>query len=343
MNKSKPENIASIFSNFEKISSDFSYQKLNSGHINQSFWVQNNQRKFILQKINASVFKNLEIITENIRCVSSHLKSRNYPHFILESLPFSDGSFLWDETWRLLNYAEKTMTFEKVKSPEQAYEAAKFLGEFHGYLRDLDTNKLKDSIPEFLDFNSRFQNFKSSLKSASEGRLKISENEIEFLLSHEDILENWNEISSKLPERIIHADPKISNFLFEVNSSEKIKALIDWDTLMKGTILYDFGDMVRSYTNFREEDDPGFGENFSLGNYKALKKGFLYHLENQLYPIEKENMDLAGKLVVYIQAIRFLTDYLNGDIYYQIHHPEQNLNRAKNQIHLLKEMLEKLD
>lgn len=343
MNKSNPENIASVFSNFEKISSDFSYQKLTSGHINQTFLVQNNQKKFILQKINTSVFKNLEIITENIRTVSSHLKSRNYPHFILESLPFSEGSFLWDETWRLLNYAEKTMIFEKVKSPEQAYEAAKFLGEFHGHLRDLDTNKLKDSIPGFLDFNSRFQNFQLSLKSASTERLKIAENEIEFLLSQENILENWNQISSELPKKIIHADPKISNFLFEENSSENIKALIDWDTLMTGTVLYDFGDMVRSYTNLRKEDDPDFGENFSLENYKSLKKGFLYHLENQFHPIEKENMDLAGKLVVYIQAIRFLTDFLNGDIYYQIHYAEQNLNRAKSQIHLLKEMLEKLD
>lgn len=343
MNKSNSENIASVFSNFERISSDFSYQKFSSGHINQTFLVVNNQKKFILQKINTSVFKNLEIITENIQSVSSHLKSRNYPHFILESLPFSDGSFLWDKSWRLLNYAEKTMIFEKVKSAEQAFEAAKFLGEFHGYLKDFEFEKIKDSIPGFLDFNSRFERFKSSLKSASEERLKISENEIEFLLSQENILENWNKISSELPKRIIHADPKISNFLFEENSSEKIKALIDWDTLMRGTILYDFGDMVRSYTNLGEEDDPDFGENFSLENYIALKKGFLYHLENQLHPIEKENMDLAGKLVVYIQAIRFLTDFLSGDIYYQIHYAEQNLNRAKNQIHLLKEMLEKLN
>src|SRR5690625_857699 len=111
---------------------------------------------------------------------------------------------------------------------------------------------------------------------------------------------------------------------------------------MKGSILYDFGDMVRSYTNLKSEDDFSNTNNFSLENFKALKKGFLFYLEEELTTTEKENLDLAGKIVVYIQAIRFLTDYLNGDLYFNIKRPHHNLERTQSQLNLLENMKKKL-
>src|SRR5699024_2627735 len=123
-------------------------------------------------------------------------------------------------------------------------------------------------------------------------------------------------LKEKLPQRLIHADPKISNFLFSAENPQQIIALIDWDTLMKGSILYDCVYMIRSYTNLKSEDDFSKENNFSLENYQNIKKGILYHLAEELTKTEKENLTLAAKVVIYVQALRFLTDFLNNDIYF---------------------------
>lgn len=334
--------VKNLFEKFEDISSDFEVIKLTTGHINSTYLIINQKKKFILQQINSSIFKQTEVLTQNVIEISNHLKKKNYPHKILKQFAFKNGEYLYENSWRILEFIENSQSFEKVKSAQQAFEAAKFLSEFYFYINDLDTDLIKDSIPGFLDFDSRFEQFENALKSAEFQRTENSRNEIEFIVQNQKLLKVWNEISVKIPNRIIHADPKISNFLFDQNSDEKIIGLIDWDTFMKGPVLYDFGDMVRSYTNLKNEDDDSDGATFSLKNYNALKNGFLSYLKSELTPIEIENLDLAAKIVIYIQAVRFLTDYLNGDLYYQISYSEQNLNRTKNQINLLKELTEAL-
>ncbi len=331
--------IKSVFENYQPIAEDFEAQQLTSGHINQTYLVKNQGTAYVLQRINTSIFKNLEGIMHNIQSVSEHLKARNYPYQIMTPLQFQDGKILSDEQWRLFPFFENTQTFEKVESATQAYEAAKFLSEFYGYINDIEVEQIGDSIPGFIDFDSRYTQFQDSLKSASDERLKHAEQEINWVEEHKDILKRWKELLPQMPERVIHADPKISNFLFDENSSKEISALIDWDTFMCGPILYDFGDMVRSYTNLKEEDDPALGNNFSAENYAALKEGFLAHIKSDLEPVELDNLDLAAKVVVYIQAIRFLTDYLNNDAYYATHRPHHNLDRTQNQLNLLKEIL----
>lgn len=339
MEKLNISEIKRVFAQFAEAADDFSVEIISSGHINRTYKIVNQGRKYILQQLNTDIFKNLKIISDNIIIVYNHLNVKSYPYKTLSPLPFSDGTYLFDNQWRIFEFIENSQTFEKVKSPDQCYAAARFLGEFHTYLTDLDCSQIKDSIPGFLDFEGRMNQFQNALTIASEERLKEAQAEIEFLQEHYPILSAWKELSPKLPKRIIHADPKISNFLFRTNSETEILSLIDWDTLMCGSILYDFGDMARSYTNLREEDDPAEGKNFSAENYNALKKGFLHHLKEILTPAEKDNLNLAAQVVIYIQAIRFLTDFLNGDIYYRIHYPKQNLNRAKNQIHLLSELI----
>lgn len=328
-----------VFEKFNSIKSDFDFKTLISGHINRTYLIQNNQKRFILQSLNTSIFKNPEVISQNIQALVLHLKSKNYPHSILTPCSFKNGDLLYDNQWRLFEFIEGTQSFEKVESVEQAFEAAKFLSEFHLYIQDLEKNKINDSIPGFLDFSFRWKQFQDALKSASQERKGNSIKEIEWIESKQSILKDWKTLNSKTPKRIIHADPKISNFLFETHSSTIPKALIDWDTLMLGNILYDFGDMARSYTNLKEEDDAEVGDNFSSEYYKALKEGFLFHLKSELSELEIQNLDLAAEAVIYTQAIRFLTDYLNSDIYYSIHYPEQNLNRTRNQINLLKELI----
>lgn len=332
--------IKSVFENFEKIALDFQIKKLDSGHINHSFWVQNNSKAFLLQKVNSHVFPNLEAISSNIVEIANHLKSKDYPHEILQLLPFSNGEFLWEKEWRIFNLIPFAQGFEKVNSPEQCWASAKFLGEFHLYLKDIDSTRIQNPLPPFLDYENRWQEFIISVDFASQDRYAQALPEINFVYENRNILDEWIPLQSELPKRIIHGDPKISNFLFDAEQLEIIKALIDWDTFMPGTILYDFGDMVRSYTNLKKEDEISKGKYFSQENYRALKEGFLFHLESHISQKEIENLPLAAQSIIFIQAIRFLTDFLNNDQYYHTSYPDQNLRRTQNQIQLLKELLE---
>ncbi|MFA7615635.1 MAG: aminoglycoside phosphotransferase family protein [Weeksellaceae bacterium] len=332
-----------IFRIYEKSVSDFEIKTLASGHINQTYNIRNNQKNYILQKINTEIFKSPVTLVQNILNISNHLKSKNYPHQFLKPLPFSNHEYLYDSEWRIFEFIEDSQSFVKAKSENQVFEAAGFLSEFYSYLNDLEMTKICDSIPGFLDFNMRYRQFETALKNTDRSRIENSKSEVEFVISNQNFLNEWNKISTEIPARIIHADPKISNFLFDKNSDEKIIALIDWDTFMKGPVLYDFGDMARSYTNLTDEDDAESKHIFNPNYYNALKNGFLSHLKKQLSKTEIEYLDLAAKVVIYIQSVRFLTDYLNEDIYYQISYPEQNLNRAKNQIRLLKELIKIID
>lgn len=325
-----------------KIHSDFSFKQLTSGHINQTYLINNNGEKLLLQKLNTQVFKNLEVISQNILVVGNHLKQKRYTDEILELIPFADGDYLYRDEWRMFKYMLNTQTFLKVQSESQAYEAAKYLSSFHASLSDIELKKITDSIDGFLDFEARSKQYQEALLNATESRLKKAEESIMFLKENKSILEEWLSLLPKIPTRIIHADPKISNFLFDEKDENKVVALIDWDTILRGSILYDFGDMVRSYTNLKEEDCAEAGNNFSLENYMALEKGFLYHLKEVLTQKEIQNLELAAKTVIYVQAMRFLTDYLNGDIYYSVQRPEHNLDRTNSQINLLTDLKKKL-
>jgi len=325
-----------------KIHTDFSYISLTSGHINQTYLVENKGEKLLLQKLNTEVFKNLNGISQNILTVGNHLKQKQYPDEVLELIAFNDGKYLYKNEWRVFKYMDETQTFLKVQSETQAYEAAKFLSSFHAHLSDIELDEITDSIDGFLDFEMRLEQYEISLQNSAEDRLKKAKIAITFIEENKTILEDWFALLPQIPTRIIHADPKISNFLFDNSDADKIIALIDWDTILRGSILYDFGDMVRSYTNLKEEDDPTEGRNFSLENYKALKNGFLYYLEDKLTWKEVINLRLGAEVVIYVQAMRFLTDYLNDDIYYSIQYPKQNLDRTMSQINLLIDLKRKL-
>lgn len=334
--------VQKIFEAYADINADFNYELLTSGHINQTIKVHNQGKHFILQQINTSVFTHPDSIMQNILLVNKHLKKVHYPHAILEAFPFKNGEYLWEGQWRILNFITESQTFEKALSKEQAFAAAQFLSEFHFYLQNLNATKIKPGLDEFLNFGKRYEQFQKALNQSSEERLQIASDEIKWVNEHLFLLENWLLVADKMPIRIIHADPKISNFLFHNHKSDQINALIDWDTIMTGPVLYDFGDMIRSYTNLKEEDDPKVGKVFSYENYLAIQKGFLSHLQDVLKPLELKHMNTAALVVVYVQTIRFLTDYLNDDLYYHISYAEQNLNRTKNQIHLLNEMMNKI-
>lgn len=302
------------------------------------------RKKYILQKINTLVFKNPKAIQSNIVLVSRFLKTNNYPHPVLELCETSEGeneiNFEGD-SWRMMAQIENSYTINVVENPEQAFAVGAFFGQFYTYLNGIELNQIQVVLPHFLDIKSRIDAFQLALQSANSDRLIKAQEQIEWMVKHQNLPQKWMQLQreNSLPVRLIHADPKISNVLFDA-STHQPKAIIDWDTLMLGTILYDYGDMIRSYTNTKLEDDPDSEGVFNADVYSALTDGFLSEVRSILTDIELENLPYAPQVIVYIQALRFLTDYLNGDIYYQCNYPEQNLNRAKNQINLLQQILE---
>ena len=338
---------------FQIIQAFFSHAKevtiepILGGLINTTFSVQiqNAQqcKKYILQQINTAVFQNPKTIQTNITALSNKKKKKKYPHPVLELCHTVDGETetVYDGgTWRLFKQIGNSYTINIVQNPEQAHAVGAFFGHFHTSLNGIDLRQIQAVLPHFLDTKSRLDAFQLALKSANSARLIEADESIQWILQHLDLPQKWIQLQEQkeLPVRLIHADPKISNILFD-SVTHQPKAIIDWDTLMLGTILYDYGDMIRSYTNTKPEDDPDPEGVFNADLYRALTDGFLSETRTFLTKVELENVSYAPQVIVYIQALRFLTDYLNGDVYYQCSYPEQNLNRTKNQINLLKNIL----
>ena len=316
--------------------------KITDGLINSTFKIQDSSgENYILQKINNKVFERPEDISSNIGLVASFLKRCGYPRKLIELHRTADNATIIDHdkwgSWRMMNFFKQTSCIHSVERASQASEAAKALGEFHSYLFDFEAGKLKETIPNFLNFTFRIEQFECSLSSGDSERIHSCEEQIAAIKSHYGLLDSYFKLCEELPKRVLHGDPKISNFLFS-NVSDNVIALIDWDTIMAGTLLYDFGDMVRSFTNAGKEDAMILKGNFDHNLYKAIQDGYLFHLKDKLTDLEKDNLMLGAKTVTLIQAMRFLADYLNGDTYYQISDKEQNKRRAMNQIHLLKNL-----
>ena len=321
---------------------------ITDGLINTTYLLENKDqgKKFILQKINNHVFKQPEVVVNNHLSINEVLKSNNYHFQIIESIPSLANKLLVEdingEPWRMLNFIENSLTFLTAPSLQTAFDAAKT---FSYFLNTVNTEKLpaiEDSLPNFLNFEKRIADYKNALKDAPARLKENAKAEIEITNQLLSLPDQWIEMEKthQIPKRIIHADVKISNILFDQN--HKPLAVIDLDTMMISTILYDFGTMIQSYTNTTQEDDGAAQNNFNPEMYKVVKEGFLFYLKEKLTKTESENLDYAAQVAIYIQELRFLTDYLNGSTYYSITHPEHNLDRTKNQLELLKGLREYL-
>lgn len=321
---------------------------ITDGLINTTYLLEDKGqgKKFILQKINNHVFKQPEVVVNNHLMINEVLRSNHYQFEIIEPVPSLTGKILVKDKngqpWRMLNFIENSTTFLTAPSLQTAFDAAKT---FSYFLNTVNTERLaaiEASLPNFLNFEKRVADYKNSLKNADPHLKENARAEIEITNQLLSLPDRWIEMekNNQIPKRIIHADVKISNILFDQN--HKPLAVIDLDTIMISTILYDFGTMIQSYTNTTQEDDGSAIDNFNPEMYKVVKEGFLFHLKEKLTPLETENLDYAAQVAIYIQELRFLTDYLNGSTYYSIAHPEHNLDRTKNQLELLKGLREYL-
>lgn len=336
LNIVKSNILSSFFENIE----DCKIFPFGSGLIHRTFFLQHVEGDFILQNINHHVFKNPRDLMESIQLVSDHLRQNDYPKSTLNIKKTLAGNILLqtskNEYWRIFDFIKDTQEFSKPESEKQVYQTGKSFGEFLTYLKDLPIEKIKPSIPDFHNTRKRLENFEKAVQKDEFDRVKVSAQEIEQIRNWYFLVEDFEALNC--PIRIIHADPKISNLLFDKN--EKVKAVIDWDTIMPGYILHDFGDLVRTMTCKENEESTNFDQvKISSSYFEVLKKGFLEETESWLTEVEKDNLLLGAQVIIYEQAIRFLTDFLEGDKYYNTVYTDQNFNRAKNQIALLNSIL----
>lgn len=321
-----------------------------SGHIHETFLLVKssgaNIKKFILQRFNNSVFKEPEKVLNNIRKITAHLKKNiGLPGSLYLSMVPTINNIYWykdesDNYWRCFDFIEGSYSIDRVEKNSQAYEAAKFFGNFILSLSDFKPGDLEITIPDFHNIEKRLQWFNEAFLSGNKERNLAARQEIKKINQYYKMIGEYLCILPDLPVRVTHNDTKINNVLFS-SATGKGLCVIDLDTVMPGTVLSDFGDMVRTFTNSASEDEKDLMKVFfNPGIFKKMTVGFLEGIGTILKPIERNNLILGGKIIIYMQAIRFLTDYLSGDPYYKIDYPDHNLVRTRNQLKLLDSFLE---
>ena len=320
-----------------------------SGHINDTFCAIFDQSglqrvRFIFQRINTSVFKNPEALMENIDRVTRFsldaLVRQNHPEAhrrTLTCIPAKDGRpFAVDPGggyWRVYPFIERATGHDELKTNEQAYQAAMAFGKFQKLASGLSGARLHETIPNFHNTPERLKALIAAIHADTHGRAKDVQREIDFALQRTEDCSRITDLiaSGAIPERVTHNDTKLNNVLLDDTTTEGV-CVIDLDTTMPGSALYDFGDMVRTAaTNKREDDTDTATLNLRLDRFDSLVKGYMVAGREFLNPTEIDHLAFSGKLLTLECGMRFLTDYLLGDTYFKIHHPGHNLQRCRNQ------------
>lgn len=323
------------------------------GHINSTyistFVCDGNIKKYTHQRINSYVFKNPLEVMENISSVTNHIRSKLIGNFAdidlrcLRVVKTRDGSLVHiDEDggyWRTYHYIDHVRTFSTIRDTSQAYLLGEAIGNFQLQLADFDGTSLHETIPHFHDMGLRYQQLEDAIKFNHQDRLEQVGPELSFLMANRERgLVLWEGMASgKLPTRVTHNDTKINNVLFKPDGSEAL-CIIDLDTVMPGTILFDTGDMIRTATTTGEEDATDLSTvTCDEKVHKSLIQGYLAKAAF-LTDLERSLLVESGRNITQIMAVRFLTDFLNGDKYYTIEREKHNLDRARTQIKLIEDM-----
>lgn len=338
--------LSEILQSFGFDEKSVSVEGFGSGLINNTWMVANSGSDYILQRINHNVFKEPEAIAENIDSIGSYLATA-YPgyKFTMPVASLNGSSLLYKDGegyFRMFAFVEGSHSKDVVETPEQAYEAAEQFGKFTALLNGFDTSKLKTTIPDFHNLSLRYKQFLLALKNGNAERLKEAATLIELLNRHSDIVAVYDEITGNadFKLRVTHHDTKISNVLFD--SNDKGLCVIDLDTVMPGYFISDVGDMMRTYLSPVSEEEKDFSKiEIRDDFYKAVVQGYYNQMKDVLTETERKYFFYAGSFIIYMQALRFLTDHLNNDVYYGAKYPGHNLIRANNQAVLLQRLIEK--
>jgi len=338
--------VENIVSTYWLGSKPFEVIPFGTGLINNTWKVVEGNNKYILQRINQQVFARPTDIAYNIQLVGDLLKT-DYPNYLFVApVPSLSGQqMIYDEPagyFRMFPFIQGSFTIDVVENEQQAYEAAAQFGQFTRLLSHLDTSKLQITIPHFHDLALRYQQFLAALDHGNRERIDSCRELINLVLGYVSIVAEFEKISANpdFKHRVTHHDTKISNVLFGKPCNGL--CVIDLDTIMPGYFISDVGDMMRTYLSPVSEEEKDVDKIYIREDiYKAIVDGYFKEMAGELTETEVAHFFYAGAYMIYMQALRFLTDYISGDIYYGEKYKGHNLVRAQNQMVLLQRLMEK--
>ena len=344
------EYLSEILAQFPMESRVLSCERYGHGHINVTYLVTTQSKKrYILQKINHKVFPNVEGLMRNMVAVTDYLHARvSDPRGVLPLVNTKEGAGYLLHTdgtyWRVFDFIENGLCLQAAETQEDFYQSAVAFGNFQQQLKDFPAETLCEVIPNFHNTVDRYRLFREALEKDAAGRADNVREEIAFVLEREQeagTLVHMLE-EGKLPLRVTHNDTKLNNVMLDA-TTRKALCVIDLDTVMPGLSLYDFGDAIRFGAATAAEDEKDLSKvEMDLAMFEIFTKGYLTAYPG-LTETEREMMPMGAKLMTLECGVRFLTDYLNGDVYFQIHYPEQNLDRCRTQFKLVQDMESKWD
>ena len=342
-----------IISNFNIDGKLISCERYGEGHINETYLavIEDNgvKKDYILQKINSNLFKNVEALMNNIRLVTEFNRARilekggNPDRESLSLIYTKDKKAYYqnqDGYFRVYKFITDAVAYQVVEKPEHFYQSAVAFGNFANLLAQFNATELYEVLPDFHNTVKRFNDFTNSLKADKFDRAKSVQKEIKFVLDRKDYCSKIVDLlkSGKMPTKVTHNDTKLNNVMLDVKTGEPV-AVIDLDTIMPGSICYDFGDSIRFGCNPAAEDEKDLTKvNFDINLFEQYVKGYLLALGQSITPIEKENLAFGAILMTYECGMRFLADYLDGDIYFRVKRDGHNLDRARTQFKLIEDM-----
>ncbi len=349
-----PETIDNAIAAFRLAGIPRSVNPHGNGHINDTYLVicddAGNVKKYILQRMNHSIFRNPQALMENVAGVTSYLQEKirerngDPNRETLSVIKTKDGKNYFEDSlhnfWRVFPFIEDTYCLEKVENAGDFYDCAQAFGSFQRQLADYPAETLHETIPLFHHTPSRFQTFQKAVREDPLGRADSVREEINFALAREADTHALTDLLEKgeLPLRVTHNDTKLNNILFDA-VTKKALCIIDLDTVMPGLSLYDFGDAIRTGANTGAEDETDLSKiGLDLSLFETFTDGFLTGCAGSLTPLEIELLPMGAKLMTYECGIRFLADYLVGDVYFKIHREHHNLDRARTQFKLVADM-----
>lgn len=344
------EQLLDILSQFRTEGNLVSAEPFGNGHINDTLKVTDDagEIRYVLQRINHNIFTNVEMLQNNIHTVTTHIRKKleakgetDIDRKVLTFLPTNDGKLYYfdgDSYWRVCLFIPRSQSFEEV-NPELSYEAGKAFGDFQSMLADLPEGALGETIPNFHNMEFRLEQFHDAVKANAAGRMDEVKDLVEEVEKRAKAMCIQEDLyrEGKLKKRTNHCDTKVNNIMFDENG--KVLCVIDLDTVMPGFVLSDIGDFIRTGANTGAEDDANLDNvNVNMDIFKAYTRGYMETAKAFLSPLEITMLPYGGRLLTYMQTVRFLTDYINGDTYYKIHSPKHNLQRTKAQFKLLQSL-----
>ena len=322
------------------------YTRYGNGHINETYLVvDGTARQYILQKINQKVFRKPNELMANIKAVTEYLQTQVNSHRACLSLIPTKAGKAWHidesgEYWRMYPFISDSICLQLVENPADFKESGVAFGNFQQMLSNFPADTLHETISKFHDTPNRYMQFKAALKNDPNNRVKNIAREIDFALAQEEYAETLVSLqkSGDLPLRVTHNDTKLNNVLFDRETKTAL-CVIDLDTVMPGLSVNDFGDSIRFGASTAAEDEVDLSKvTFSLPLFAAYASGFLASCGKSLTECERLHLSDGAKMMTLECGIRFLTDYIEGDVYFKTHRDEHNLDRCRTQFKLVEEM-----